>query len=101
MPAAQIELGDGDKAGHGIVDGGHGEEGLGVGHEVGDALEHAPRFEDEGGQGDAGEVGAGVELLDDVLEDIALLARHHRLILVGALLGAVPPVRVGGSAVPA
>ena len=100
VPAAQVELGDRYKASHGVVDGGDGEEDLGVGHEVGDALQHALRLEDEGGQSDAGEVGAGAELADDVLEDVALLARHHRLVLVRALLRAVPPAAQRGAAVP-
>jgi hypothetical protein len=38
-------------------------------------------------------------LADDVLEDVALLARHHRLVLVRALLHAVPPTQ-RGAAVP-
>lgn len=86
MPAGQVELGDCDESLDGGVYGGHGEEGLGVGHEVRYALEHGSRFEDECGKGDAGEVGARSQLGDDVREDVALLRRHHGLVFVGAAL---------------
>lgn len=34
MPAAQIESDNGDEAFYGVIDGGHGEESLGVSHEA-------------------------------------------------------------------
>lgn len=61
-------------------------------HEIGDALQHAAWFENEGRQRDSREVGAGTELRDDVGEDISLLRGHDSLvaaILGVAVLGAV------------
>lgn len=55
-------------------------------HEVCDSFEHAAWFEDEGGQGDAGQVGAGTQLADDVREDVALLGGDDGLVLVGVFL---------------
>ena len=49
-------------------------------HEIRDPLEHAAGLEDEGGEGDAGEVGAGPELGDDVGEDVALFCADDRFV---------------------
>ena len=53
MPATQIKLNDRDEALNGVVELGDGEEHLGVAHEVGYALQHASRLENEGGQNDS------------------------------------------------
>lgn len=57
---------------------------LGVGHKVGDALQHASRLEDKGWEGDSMEVHALAELRDDshedaagaVVQDLCVLALH-------------------------
>ena len=38
MPTAQVELDHGDEAFEGIIDGGHGQKGLRMGHEASDIV---------------------------------------------------------------
>lgn len=82
VPAGQVELGDGNKTLDWVVYGGQGKESVGVGHEVGDSLKHAARFQDEGREGYTREFGAGSQLADDVCEDVSLLRRNDGFVLV-------------------
>lgn len=61
MPSAHVHLGHGDEAGSGILLCPKGEEEVGVGEEICDALEHGPRFEDEGGKCDLNSRGSRKE----------------------------------------
>ena len=61
------------------------EDELWMGHEVGDALEHAAGLEDEGGEGDPGEVHADPELGDEGEHDRALV----RVAGMGTVIAAV------------
>lgn len=104
MPACEIELDDGEEALDGVVYGGDLEEHLGMAHEAGEgavsarkaresrgsklcySLQHTPGLEDEGGQDDAAQVGAGPQLGDDVGENCG----------GGDSLSASTPARVHG-----
>ena len=91
MPAAQIKSDNGDEAFNWVIDGGHGEESLGVSHEtmrkwlalplsvqyawiirerrvLRDSLQHGPRLQNKGWQNDPTEVGARSQLRDDMRE---------------------------------
>lgn len=58
------------------------------------ALQHAARFEDEGGEGDSAEVCAGPELRDDVPKNISLVGLDDR----GVVVTVTSDVVVGSSA---
>lgn len=77
MPATQVELDYAEEAFNRVVDSGNREKHLGVTHEVGNALQHAARLEDKGGQHDPTQVGARSELRDNMRQNIALVGFDH------------------------
>lgn len=62
MPSREVELGHGHEALDRVINLRHREEGFRVSHEVGDALKHGSRLEDERRQGDTAQVGAWSQL---------------------------------------
>lgn len=66
MPSTEIELGNGDEALDGVIDGGQSKKNLRMCHEVCDSLEHRSRLENKGRQCHSAQVGAWSQLADDV-----------------------------------
>ena len=85
MPATQVELDYPEEAFNRVVDSGYGEKHLGVAHEVGDALQHAARLKDKGGQHYPAQVGARSELRDNMRQNIALVWLDHEGVIFDLL----------------